>query len=643
MIKLHSNNYDKIIYDIHRKKHFLIKTTLWSSPSVGFSYNSSFDSDAFNSVVKGTLRDEKPEDIIALLCDWVSVSEGIFFTKDKIFVKSPKNSERSFCVNYNDIDQLRYGNSILKIIDYDGKIHTIDHPMFSKRNIYEFLSTVVNDIKQTSDKTDADKFIGKNESDINYEASSGLKGTETAGVVFSNISNTSTNYTADKFNTNKGHGFAAEQMNHIYDKLTLKNAKLVADETDPKTNKPIKDGADRIVNGVNIQTKYCASGSKCIQQCFKDGKFRYYNPDGTPMKIEVPSDKFQDAVTAMENRIKNGEINGVSDISEAKNIVKKGKFTYNQAKNVAKAGTVESITFDAVNGAVVSANAFGITAVLTFATSVWNGDDFDVALKASAYSGLKIAGTSFLTAIIAGQLAKAGLNSAMVNGSEAIVKQMGPKAASAIANAFRSGVNIYGNAAIKSAAKLLRTNAITEAASILVLSASDVVNIFSGKISGAQLFKNFVGTTASVAAGGGGFIAGSAIGSVIPVVGTLIGGLVGAALAGTAASKASNAVLGSFIEDDADCMVKIIQDEFSVAAQDYLLNEKEVNIVVDRLSDVLDAKVLKEMYASGDRQEFARNLFIDFIEDEVQHREHINLPSDEEMLKVLGEIIEENN
>lgn len=54
--------------------------------------------------------------------------------------------------------------------------------------------------------------------------------------------------------------------------------------------------------------------------------------DGKPMKIEVPSDKYDEAVRAMEEKIKNGQVKGVSDPNEAKNIVKKGHFTYAQAK-----------------------------------------------------------------------------------------------------------------------------------------------------------------------------------------------------------------------------------------------------------------------------------------------------------------------
>lgn len=53
----------------------------------------------------------------------------------------------------------------------------------------------------------------------------------------------------DKFQATQGHGFAAEQANNLHDILTGKDAKIVGGDN-------AKDGPDRMVNGVNIQTKY---------------------------------------------------------------------------------------------------------------------------------------------------------------------------------------------------------------------------------------------------------------------------------------------------------------------------------------------------------------------------------------------------
>ena len=467
-------------------------------------------------------------------------------------------------------------------------------------------------------------------------------GAQTSGITYGNVSNASTLYGMDKFNTLRGHCFAAERANHLYDKVHGKDAKIVGDDN-------LLNGADRVVDGINIQSKYCKSGSKCIEECFKDGKFRYMNANGSPMQIEVPSDKYDAAVQAMENKIKNGQMPGVTDPKEAKNIVRKGNFTYEQAKNIAKCGTIDSIKFDAMNGAIIAGTALGISGAITFAVSIWNGDDFDLALKKATYSGLKVGGTAFVTSILASQLSRAGLNSALVGSTEAIVSLMGPKASAVLVNAFRSGTNIYGAAAMKSAAKLLRGNIITSTISVAILSSVDIVNIFRGRISGAQLFKNLANTASTVAGGAAGWVggatAGAAIGSVIPVVGTAIGGFVGGVLGsfagGGLAGKASNAVMSEFIEDDANEMVRIIENVFQQIAEDYLLNKEEAEKIIDSLEDKLSGGILKDMYASGDRKQFARKLMIEDVEKQVKKRKPISIPSNQEMVASLKEVLEE--
>lgn len=465
-------------------------------------------------------------------------------------------------------------------------------------------------------------------------------GAEAAGIGVGNYGNVNKLYEEEKFHSRQGHGFAAERANHLYDKMTGHNAKIVGDDN-------AKNGADRIVDGIYIQSKYCATGARCINECFADdgkGMFRYM-ADGKPMEIEVPSDQkiYDDAVKMMEEKIKNGQVPGVTDPSEAKNLVRKGHFTYEQAKNIAKAGTVESLKYDAANGAIIAASAFGITAIITFATSVWGGEDFDVCLKNAAYAGIKVGGTAFITSVLSSQLSKAGLNSALVGSSEAVVRLMGPKASAVLINAFRNGAKpIYGAAAMKSAAKLLRGNAITAGITVVVLSSVDITNIFRGRISGKQLMKNLANTTGTVAGGTAGWMAGAAAGSaILPGAGTVIGGLVGSLVSGGVAGKVTSKVANAVAEDDANEMVNIIQEQFESIANEYLLNQKEAEKCVDRLSEKLTGKVLKDMFASDDRASFARDLIVPIVEKRVSQRELIKLPSNEQMVDSLKTILEE--
>lgn len=132
------------------------------------------------------------------------------------------------------------------------------------------------------------------------------------------------------------------------------------------------------------------------------------------MQIEVPSDKYEETVQAIERRIKRGEVPNVTNPDEA--------------KNIAKAGTIEFIIYDAANGLIIATSAFGISSVLSFAVSIWNGKEFDETIKIATYTGLKVGRVTFISAVLAGQLSKAGLNSALIVSSETIVEIMGPKA-----------------------------------------------------------------------------------------------------------------------------------------------------------------------------------------------------------------------
>ena len=682
---------EKVIYEINKIHGFKAKSNYYRQNQTGFSYDDSRYPMVMSRLAYLKTIKEKHYFVIGMLCELTNCVYGYIFTDKAMYSCLGSDDEGNYSVKYKCIRSLDYNKEEdkLTIVKKNGVVHEIAEPNWDKKSIKAFLKVASGNMnldeedKERLVNVDLAKAYAYSEEDkkklVNTKLAKDSKNSEedlkidlnttknsgaiAAGVVYGNVSNASTIYGMDKFNTPRGHGFAAEQANHLYakianaDLLSNTNVKLVGDDIDPNTGRIVKNGADRVVNGVNIQTKYCASGSKCISECFDNGTLKYLNGDGTPMQIEVPSDKYDAAVKAMENRIKNGEVPGISDPSKAKEIVRKGSFTYEQAKNIAKFGTVESVVFDSVNGAIISTCAMGISATLTFATVIWSGEDFDVAIKKAAYEGLKVGSTTFVTAVLSSQLSRAGLNSALVGSSEALVALMGPKASAILVNAFRNGSNIYGAAAMKSAAKMLRGNAITGAVSIIVLSSVDIADIFRGRISGGQLFKNLASTASTVAAGSAGWVggatagasAGAIIGSIIPGVGNVIGGaiggfvggLAGSLAAGTVAGKATGAVLDEFIEDDANIMVAKIEKVFTQLAEDYLLNKKEVEIIVDNLKDVLSGRVLKDMYESSDRTVFARNIVEPLIEKEVKKRDKIKEPTDLQLSKGLRKVLEE--
>ena len=442
----------------------------------------------------------------------------------------------------------------------------------------------------------------------------------------------------DKFHALQGHGFAAEQANHLYDILTGQNAVIIGGDN-------AKNGADRLVNGIKIQTKYCQDASSSVAAAFEKGQYRYLNPDGSLMQLEVPSDQYEKALELMAQRIEKGQVPGVTNPAEANEIVRRGHFTYNQAKNIAKFGTVESLTFDAATGAILSTSAFGITAVLTFAKSLWEGGSPEVAIENAIYSGLQVGGAAFANTLITSQLMRTGMSKALNAPTESIIELIGPKTSAMIANSLQSGANVYGTAAMSNIAKLLRGNIVTSVTMTVVLSIKDISNAFCGRISGKQLFKNIATTASGIAGGTAGFIAGKfALSLAAPGAGQIAGivvSIAGAATGGTIGSSTSSTVIGHFIEDDAVALVKIIENTFCRLAQDYMLSQEEVSIVLEDLSLSLSNGKLLDMYASNDHDAFADDLVRSQIERLIRGRCRVYLPSEDDFLQGFGMLAED--
>lgn len=445
------------------------------------------------------------------------------------------------------------------------------------------------------------------------------------------------------FNSSRGHGFAAERANHLHDVFTGKEASIVGGDN-------AKNGADRIVDNVQIQSKYCRTGSLCVAEAFDNGNYRYFASDGSPMQLEVPSDKYEDAVKAMQERIKKGQVKNVSDPEKAKEIVRKGSYTYKQARNIAKVGTVESLTFDVVNGVRLAGSAMGLSAAISFAVKLWSGDNYDIALKGACYDGLKVGGVAWISSVLTAQIGRTGLEQSLRGTSDLLVKQIGHKASAWIANGLRSGSSsIYGASAANYVSKLLRGNMVTGVVTTIVLSSADFVKLFDGRVSGAQVFKNVTTTAAGVAGGTGGWMsgaaAGAALGSAIPIVGTTVGGIIGGVIGsmagGTAASAVASNVLDNFIEDDAKEMLSILEDVFSKLAFKHLLNEAEANSVIEKIQELDLSDFLQDMYASDKPRRFAKNTIKPMIKSVTRKRKKISLPSNEEIIEATGDLIEE--
>ena len=155
--------------------------------------------------------------------------------------------------------------------------------------------------------------------------------------------------------------------------------------------------------------------------------------------------------------------------------------------------------------------------------------------------------------------------------------------------------------------------------------------------------KNVAQTGGGIAGGLGGWYGGAMLGSmVLPGVGTVVGGIIGSVGGGFIVQMATGKIADLFAEDDADEMIDIISLEFESMAEEYLLNEEEANAVIEKLNTTIDANTLKDMYASSNREVYAREVILRSIFNEVsENRTVIEIPTNEEYQEELIDVMED--
>lgn len=381
----------------------------------------------------------------------------------------------------------------------------------------------------------------------------------------------------DRFSGAMGHGHAGELMGDTMD-----------------GNSHAKHGADRVVNGVNVQTKYYATAGKSIGACFENGTAKYINPDGSMMKIEVPRDQYNKAVKAMARRIENGEVPNESNPQNAARYVKRGALSYEHSQIATKSifdrgstivvdGEVKSVSFgqklvysvggDFLTGVANTMPTVMISQVWYYVNARWHGQDAEEALKGAVLGAVKpvLVGASIYT--VSSQFGGSNLAKSIFKGA--------------------TSENIAKGTAI----------GVTAAITI----GPDVIECLRGRISMQQLVKNTAVTAAGTATG-------AAIGSIVPGVGTIIGGMVG--------TMAAKAIADKFSEDDSVRMIRIAKEEFIDLVIFCPLKQDEFDEIVNKVFvDKNTTNLYKEMFASGNARKHIRDLYRNMITNKLKKRE----------------------
>lgn len=319
------------------------------------------------------------------------------------------------------------------------------------------------------------------------------------------------------------------------------------------------------------------------------------------MKIEVPRDQYKECVKILQKKIDSGQLEskGIHKGDCAETYLRKGYVTYNQALNITKAGTIDGLVIDAIQGIVCSVGSGSITAIITFAFCKWNGMNTKEAAKNSILSFAKVVGKSTAIFMVTMQLSRkkaANIFSYTMNTSfENPFYKVSETLASKISSSYFAKSKIGSKIGLNSIkGKTVISGTVTTA----VTFGPDICRVLVGRISFKQLIKN-----STIGASG---IARATIGQTvipIPIVGAMIGGAV--------ASFVKKKTLDHFVEDDAIEMFAILKEEFIDIIPMSGLNEREFNEVVNMtLAHKKLAGLLRDMYAYGDSREYAREYII---------------------------------
>ena len=88
-------------------------------------------------------------------------------------------------------------------------------------------------------------------------------------------------------------------------------------------------------------------------------------------------------------------------------------------------------------------------------------------------------------------------------------------------------------------------------------------------------------------------------------------------------------------------MFRIVESVFGDLASDYLLNEQEAKIVIEKIQSLDLPDFLRNMYASSYRRDFAKNKIEPMMEQIAKNRNKVKLPSNQQLVTATSHVIEE--
>ncbi len=462
------------------------------------------------------------------------------------------------------------------------------------------------------------------------------------------------------------HGEAAEEMNTLYDLFNFKWARVVGRDN-------VASGHDRVSNGRMIQVKYYNDTSKLVSEIIENNEIKYKE-----QFIEVPPERYEEVKNNLKNRIRKGTVVGI-DESEVDEIILKGPVSYETAKKVCE-NTIEGFTWDALESFVyVGLPVFGISALLTYATDIWEGKSQKEALKHAVVAGGKASGSAVVMSTINLQLRRYG--------APQKVRPIVDKTIDFIGEDKLDWLKEKGQTSDRFKNELA-TESIIFLAELAVKTTVDGYKLYKGDVTGTQLSANIVENAFVAISGNIGKRVGKKVGyvtaiaitnyisSTIPGLGVLrgkskaigkagehVGGFVGQWIGSEIGRFVIRLFLNQVITND-QARIKESKNYFDyclhLLQEEYLLTNRELERIKTWIAPI-ESKVngTKEfnnelgkynksytraslkMYKSENKVEVALEFFRPIVEKAVAKRQTINIPTEADAMEAMEELEKE--
>lgn len=347
-----------------------------------------------------------------------------------------------------------------------------------------------------------------------------------------------------------------------------------------------------------LKSKYNNSGDRCVDACLSYGELRYLDHEGQPINIEVPEDKYEEAIIDFTERKKEGLVS--SSIDPIK-VLKKGSFTYNQVKNIANLNKIKGLRVFEIDGSIELEHTLGLSGSIEYALAIWNGDSKEVALEKAIIRAIKIHGVNFVKSLkldekyesIYDKVAKLG---SIAENQLYIIKYC------------KIQDEIYSNIVD------MRIN-LKRGSDIAIGSIGSLIGFIL-----VQLFTNF----------------GKLLNNIFIHVGISIFIMI---LFYILSIKLVKAISYNYIKNTNGSIIDIFNDELEYYSYNNLLTEDENNIIVENITKGEISKLIVEIKGSVNKKISINKVISKETEFILESRRNIFLPNDNEIKEITESLI----